>query len=83
MHGGHDVFAGKLGVEFSSPSDPMGLNKLRQLEALCRHHLAKTDEKNDELDEQIVDTAGSSHRPEPFWSRGVGDRIRFLSQLCS
>ena len=33
MHGGHDVFAGKLGVEFSSPSDPMGLNKLRQLEA--------------------------------------------------
>ena len=53
MHGGHDAFPGKVGVEFSSPSDPLGLRKLEQLEALCRHHLAEHDAKNTELNAQI------------------------------
>jgi hypothetical protein len=47
MHGGEKAFAGKLGVEHSSPSDPMGTRKLWQFEGLCAHNAEKARSHHD------------------------------------
>jgi len=44
MHGGNKAFKGMLGLGYTSPSDPFGIAKLKQLEALCAHHKTKTHE---------------------------------------
>jgi len=53
MHGGNKAFKGMLGIGYSSPSDPFGVAKLKQLEALCAHHKTETHARIVALEEQL------------------------------
>jgi hypothetical protein len=53
MHGGHKAYKGMLGIGYTSPSDPFGVAKLRQFEALCAYHKTKTQARIAALEEQL------------------------------